>query len=123
MIAFGALGLLGTYPLMLAISTVTDGMRATVLVVVAMAILAPYTAISGVYKAELFPTEIRALGVGLPYAVVGSVFGGTAEFIALWLKQQGVESLFFWYVTVSFGIALVTALLMPETTAHSRIGD
>ena len=123
LIAFGALGLLGTYPLMLAISTVTDGMRATVLVVVAMAILAPYTAISGVYKAELFPTEIRALGVGLPYAVVGSVFGGTAEFIALWLKQQGVESLFFWYVTVSFGIALVTALLMPETTAHSRIGD
>ncbi len=123
LIAFGALGVVGTYPLMLAISTVTDGMQATVLVVVAMAILAPYTAISGVYKAELFPTEIRALGVGLPYAVVGSVFGGTAEFIALWLKQQGVESLFFWYVTASFGIALVTALLMAETKAHSRIAD
>ena len=123
LIAFGALGVLGTYPLMLAISTVTDGLQATVLVVVAMAILAPYTAISGVYKAELFPTEIRALGVGLPYAVVGSVFGGTAEFIALWLKQQGVEALFFWYVTASFGIALVTALLMTETKAHSRIGE
>lgn len=123
LIAFGALGVIGTYPLMQAISAVTDGFQATLLVIVAMAILAPYTAISGVYKAELFPTQIRALGVGLPYAMVGSIFGGTAEFIALWLKQQGVETLFFWYVTASFGVALVTALLMSETKARGLIAD
>jgi hypothetical protein len=40
----------------------------------------------------------RALGVGLPYALTVSVFGGSAEYIALWLKQAGHKSLFYWYV-------------------------
>lgn len=121
LIAFGALGVLLTYPLLTAISTVTDGVTAAALVIVAMAILAPYTAISGVFKAELFPTEIRALAVGLPYALMSSMFGGTAEIIALSLKQRGIETAFFWYVTACMGVALITALLMKDPKANSRI--
>jgi MHS family alpha-ketoglutarate permease-like MFS transporter len=121
LIAFGALGVLTTYPLLTAISTTTDRTEALVLVIAAMAVLSPYTAISALFKAEMFPTEIRALGVGLPHALVGSLFGGTAEFVALWLKQQGVESYFYWYVTLCAAIALATALWMKETKANSRI--
>jgi MHS family alpha-ketoglutarate permease-like MFS transporter len=121
LIAFGALGVLTTYPLLNAISRTTDRTEALILVVVAMAVLSPYTAISALFKAEMFPTEIRALGVGLPHALVGSLFGGTAEFVALWLKQQGVESYFYWYVTLCLAVALVTALWMKETMVQGRI--
>ena len=50
-----------------------------------------YTSISGVVKAELFPPEVRALGVGLPYAIANAMFGGTAEYVALSLKSAGYE--------------------------------
>ena len=61
-------------------------------VITALAIVSGYTAINAVVKAELFPAEIRALGVGLPYALTVSLFGGTAEYVALWFKQHGHES-------------------------------
>ncbi|MGH8209229.1 MAG: alpha-ketoglutarate transporter, partial [Steroidobacteraceae bacterium] len=80
-----------------------------------------YSAISGLYKAELFPTEIRALGVGLPYAIATSVVGGTAEYVALSLKHAGHESWFYWYVTGFMALALLTAAFMRDTQAHSRI--
>ncbi len=54
---------------------------------VGLIIVTGYTSINAIVKAELFPTEIRALGVGLPYALTVAIFGGTAEFIALWLKK------------------------------------
>ena len=74
-----------------------------------------YTSISGVVKAELFPPEVRALGVGLPYALANAMFGGTAEYVALSLKSAGHEPLFFWYVAGMSAIALVASLLMPDT--------
>ncbi|MEP6593936.1 MAG: hypothetical protein ABJC51_09595, partial [Acidobacteriota bacterium] len=84
-----------------------------------------YTAISGLVKAELFPAEVRALGVGLPYAVANALVGGTAEYAALWLKSRGHEEAFFWYVTAFGGLALVTALWMrdPRTGGYLRADD
>ena len=64
--------------------------------VAGLAIVSCYTAINAVVKAELFPTSVRALGVGLPYALTVALFGGTAEYVALWLKQAGRETDFFW---------------------------
>ena len=61
-------------------------MVAFLLMMVGLIIVTGYTSINAIVKAELFPTEIRALGVGLPYALTVAIFGGTAEFIALWLK-------------------------------------
>jgi MHS family alpha-ketoglutarate permease-like MFS transporter len=74
-----------------------------------------------VVKAELFPTEIRALGVGLPYALTVSIFGGTAEYIALWFKSIGMESGYYWYVTGCIAISLLVYVTMKDTQKHSRI--
>ena len=65
----------------------------------ALVIVTGYTAINAVVKAELFPAHIRALGVALPYALANAIFGGTAEYVALWFKSSGMESGFYWYVT------------------------
>jgi MHS family alpha-ketoglutarate permease-like MFS transporter len=73
-----------------------------------------YTSISGLVKAELFPAEIRALGVGFAYAIGNALFGGTAEYVALWFKQAGVESYFYWYVTAMMVIGFLVSLTMPD---------
>jgi MHS family alpha-ketoglutarate permease-like MFS transporter len=80
-----------------------------------------YTGISGIVKAELFPTNVRALGVGLAYALANATFGGTAEFMALWFKDAGIESTFFWYVTVMLAIAFVASLIMPNPRVHGYL--
>ena len=83
-----------------------------------------YTSISGVVKAELFPPEVRALGVGLPYAIANALFGGTAEYVALSFKSSGYESVFFYYVAAMAVVALAGSLLMPDTRRHGYLeGD
>jgi MFS transporter, MHS family, alpha-ketoglutarate permease len=67
-----------------------------------------------VVKAELFPTSVRVLGVGLPYTLSTSVFGGSAEYVGLWFKHLGHESLFFYYVSACIACTLVTTLFLPE---------
>jgi MHS family alpha-ketoglutarate permease-like MFS transporter len=72
-------------------------------------------------KAELFPAHIRALGVAFPYALANTLFGGTAEAVALWLKNHGLERGFYAYVAALIGLSLIVYLRMPETRDHSRI--
>ena len=114
LIAFGVLGLLGTVPLLTLLSRTASHTTAFVLILAALTTLSAYTAISGVVKAELFPAHIRALGVGLPYALSVSLFGGTAEYVALWFKGAGHEAAFFWYVAAMCGGSLLAALLLPR---------
>ena len=85
-------------------------------------IISGYTSINSVVKAELFPTAVRATGVGLPYALTTSIFGGPAESIALWFKSIGHEVWFSYYLTCVIAIALVVALTMRDTRRHSLIG-
>jgi MHS family alpha-ketoglutarate permease-like MFS transporter len=75
-------------------------------------IVTGYTSINAIVKAELFPTEIRALGVGFPYALTVAVFGGTAEFLALWFKSIGAESLFYYYVAACIAVSFLVYLRM-----------
>lgn len=117
LIAFGVLGLLTTVPLMHAIGRAGTPAQALLLVTAALAANALYSSISGLVKAELFPADIRALGVGLPYAVAVSLFGGTAEYLALALKQAGHEAWFFWYVTAAIGLSLLVYLTLPKRDA------
>jgi MHS family alpha-ketoglutarate permease-like MFS transporter len=86
-----------------------------------LVIVTGYTSINAVVKAELFPAHIRALGVALPYALANTLFGGTAEFVALWFKQSGMESAFYIYVSVMIAISLTVYIRMRDTKAHSRI--
>lgn len=121
LIAFGVLGVLGTVPLTTALAAVTTPIQAFLLIMLALTILSGYTAINAVVKAELFPAEVRALGVGLPYALTVSIFGGSAEYLALWLKKIGHEPWFFWYVTICIGISLAVYVLVPDTRRTSKI--
>jgi MHS family alpha-ketoglutarate permease-like MFS transporter len=71
----------------------------------------------------LFPVKVRALGVGVPFAIVTSVMGGTTEWLALRLKDAGHESYFFYYASACAAISLVTYLLMPETRHASALDN
>ena len=90
------------------------------LISLALAIVSLYTSISGIVKAEMFPTEIRALGVGLAYAVANAIFGGSAEYVALDLKSLGHESSFYWYVTAMMALAFGVSLRLPRQARHLR---
>jgi MFS transporter, MHS family, alpha-ketoglutarate permease len=70
-------------------------------------------------KAELFPTNVRALGVGLPYAITMSVFGGTAPAIALYFKSIGHEDWFYYYLGGVIFLPLIIYATMRDTK-HER---
>jgi len=123
MICFGALATLCTVPILDALSGVASPYTAFALVLAAMAIVSFYTSISGLIKAEMFPPEVRALGVGLSYAIANALFGGTAEYVALWMKSAGMETNFFWYVTALCAIAFVVSLTMPDPTREGYLKD
>jgi hypothetical protein len=74
-----------------------------------------------VVKAELFPTEVRALGVGFTYAVGNALFGGTAEYVALSFKSAGREGWFGWYVAALCALAFVASVAMPDNRKHSYL--
>ena len=121
MATFGVLGVVFTVPLFTALETVQSPWAAFGLVMAALVIVTGYTSINAVVKAELFPAHIRALGVALPYALANTLFGGTAEYVALWFKGQGMESAFYWYVAGMIGLSLIVYLFMRDTKTHSRI--
>lgn len=118
MMWFGGLGTLCTVPLLMTLKTTTDPLIAFVLITLALAIVSFYTSISGLVKAEMFPPQIRALGVGLSYAVANAMFGGSAEYVALSLKSQGMENNFYWYVTVMMAVAFLFSLRLPKQPAY-----
>jgi MHS family alpha-ketoglutarate permease-like MFS transporter len=114
MLWFGALATLCTAPIFYALRGVTSPVLACLLIIAALAIVSLYTSISGLIKAEMFPIEVRALGVGLSYAVANAMFGGSAEYVALWFKQAGMEQNFYWYVSGMCALAFVVAYKMPD---------
>ncbi|VVT20211.1 alpha-ketoglutarate transporter [Sphingomonas sp. EC-HK361] len=121
MIGFGVLGVLATYPIFATLETTRSAWIAGALVMAALIIVTGYTSINAVVKAELFPAHIRALGVALPYALANTIFGGTAEYVALWFKQSGWERGFYWYVTAMIAASLAVYLRMRDTRDTSRI--
>lgn len=121
MILFGTGAVIGTVPLMHALGGVTSPLAAFGLIVVALAIVSFYTSISGLIKAEMFPPEVRAMGVGLSYAVANAIFGGSAEYVALWFKSVGSESSFYWYVTVLCAISLLVSWRMRDPSREGYL--
>jgi MHS family dicarboxylic acid transporter PcaT-like MFS transporter len=118
MLLFGALGALITVPVLTSLQSVTSPLLAGILIVVALAVVSFYTSISGIVKAEMFPPEVRALGVGLSYAVGNAIFGGSAEYVALGLKSIGHESYFYWYVTAMMAVVFAVSLLLPRRATY-----
>ena len=123
LLLFGVVGMAVTVPVFSALATVTSPVLALILILVPLSLLAAYTSISALIKAELFPAHIRTLGVSLPYAIGNTLFGGTAEYAALWFKRIGAESGFYWYLTIVIGVALVGFILLPDTKHTSLIAE
>ena len=121
LIAYGVLGMTGAVPVLTALEHPPSRVAAFFLILAALTVLSAFTAISGLIKAELFPAHIRVLGVGLPYGISVSLFGGTAEYIALACKDAGHEPWFFWYVAAIIGVSLVAIVLLPDTKRASLI--
>ncbi|KVD65669.1 alpha-ketoglutarate permease [Burkholderia ubonensis] len=121
MILFGACSVIGTVPLMHALKDVQSPVAAFVLITVALAIVSFYTSISGLIKAEMFPPEVRAMGVGLSYAVANALFGGTAEYVALWFKSIGSEETFYWYVTALCAVSLIVSYRMRDPSKEGYL--
>jgi MHS family alpha-ketoglutarate permease-like MFS transporter len=121
LLTFGILGTLLTVPILTTLQHTTNPWTAFFLIMGALVIVSGYTAINAVVKAELFPTSIRAMGVGFPYAITVALFGGTAEYVALYLKDIGHETAFFWYVTGCIFMSLVVYVFMRDTRDDSAM--
>jgi len=121
LLTFGVLGTLLTVPILTALQNTDSAWVAFVLIMTALVIVSGYTAINAVVKAELFPTGVRAMGVGFPYAITVALFGGTAEYVALYLKSIGHEEAFFWYVSACIFVSLVVYAFMRDTRHHSAM--
>jgi MHS family alpha-ketoglutarate permease-like MFS transporter len=77
-----------------------------------------YTAMTSIAPAimsELFPTELRALGIGAWYNLTVALFGGTAPLVISALTEAGAPLAFFWYVAGGAVIAFLAILTLPET--------
>jgi MHS family alpha-ketoglutarate permease-like MFS transporter len=123
MIAFGVGGLLLTWPIFVTLEGTHSALAAFLLVLGALVLVTGYTSINAVVKAELFPANIRTLGVALPYALANAIFGGTAEYVALWFKNEGIERGFYIYVAAMVGLSLIAYATMRETKRTSRIDE
>jgi MHS family alpha-ketoglutarate permease-like MFS transporter len=123
MIFFGTGATLFTYPIFVALERTHDAAAAFVLVMASLVIVTGYTSINAIIKAEMFPADIRALGVALPYAIANALFGGTAEYIALWLKDAGHERWFYVYISMLAALSLIAYVRMRETKTTSRIEE
>ena len=123
LLLFGIGATLGTVPLLRLLAQTQDAGVAAGLLIAALFVVSGYTSISAVVKAELFPTEIRALGVGLPFALTVAIFGGTAEYVALLAKNKGVEEWFYWYVTGCAFLSLLVYWRMSETRTAGRMQE
>jgi MFS transporter, MHS family, alpha-ketoglutarate permease len=121
LITFGVLATLCPWPVMTTIARTDQPLVTLGLLMIPLTVMSFYSAISGLFKAELFPIGVRALGVALPYALANSLFGGSAEYVALWFKNAGGESIFYLYVSAVVLVGLLISVAMRDTRTHSRI--
>jgi MHS family alpha-ketoglutarate permease-like MFS transporter len=121
MIFFGVGATLFTYPIFATLETTREPLAAFALVMASLVIVTGYTSINAIIKAEMFPADIRALGVALPFAIANAIFGGTAEYMALYLKNVGHERWFYIYISLLAACSLVAYVRMRETKTSSQI--
>ncbi|MBX9711622.1 MAG: MFS transporter [Xanthobacteraceae bacterium] len=119
LIFFGVVGTLATYPILTTMQTAKSPYVVFLLICAAWIFTAGYTSINAIVKAELFPTNVRALGVGVPYALTVSIFGGTAPAIALYFKSLGHEEWFYYYLSGIIFLSLLIYVTMRDTKHHS----
>ena len=121
MLFFSIGGTIITVPVLTILGDTTNVFAAFGLMMFCLVFVSGYTACASIIKAEMFPTRVRALGVGLPHALVAATFGGTVEPIGLALKQAGMESTFFWYVTGCIALTMLAAFMVKEPSKNTHL--
>ncbi len=107
LIFFGVGAVIYTYVLLTFLPKTNSAIMAFTLTAVGYVILTGYTSVNAIVKAELFPAEIRALGVGLGYALANSTFGGTAPLLFQAAKSADHPNWFIVYVTAIVSVSLL----------------
>ncbi|OFK62474.1 MFS transporter [Corynebacterium sp. HMSC078A10] len=120
---FGVASTVGTIPAFMLLEAQSTLIGAGAVIILIFVFESGYTSISGILKAEMFPTYIRGLGVGFTYAVGNSLFGGSAEYVALGLKNAGHANAFPIYVTVMAALGVVAMLFLHDSRTHSTIDN
>ncbi|WP_183194154.1 MFS family transporter [Bartonella fuyuanensis] len=124
LLIWSVLAIIFTVPGLNVIGSTNETWIALSVIIGMLCIMSFYTSISGIVKAEMFPASVRAIGVGLSYAIANALFGGSAEYVALGLKNLGYESVFYFYITGMMIIALIAVLLMPDARKEGYLqGD
>ncbi|CAM01966.1 MHS family alpha-ketoglutarate permease-like MFS transporter [Saccharopolyspora erythraea NRRL 2338] len=82
---------------------------------VAMVLIAASAAIAPAVYCEMFPTRIRTVGVGIPYAVAVATFGGTAPYLQTWVGQSFGAAWFTGYIAALLLVSAVIVTTLPET--------
>jgi MHS family alpha-ketoglutarate permease-like MFS transporter len=121
LVFFGIGGVLYTWFLITFLQDATSVAATLVVTCVGYVLLTGYTSINAIVKAELFPSHIRALGVGVGYALANSAFGGTAPMIYQAAKNGGQVPWFIGYVTVVIGISLVVYLFVLKNKSETAL--
>ena len=117
LVFFGIGGVLYTGYLLNALPQANHWLHALTLITIGFVILTGYTSINAVAKAELFPAHVRALGVGLGYALANSAFGGTAPLLYQAALREDQLDAFILYATVLIGISLLVYVFCLKNRA------
>ena len=123
MIIYGVLATLTTVPIMMLVASSHQFWLVTALLVTGVLILSLSTSISAIIKAEMFPANVRSLGVSFPYALAVALFGGSAEYIALLFKNIGHISYFYCYLTAGILLSLVVSIRMKDPVKFSKMDE
>lgn len=123
LVFFGVGGVLYTWVLVLWLPQQTSWVSAFLMLAFGFVILTGYTSINAVVKAELFPTHVRALGVGLGYALANSTFGGTAPLLyQASLRSDRVDA-FVLYATLIIGVSLLVYIFCLKNKGENWLDD
>ncbi len=121
LVFFGVGGVLYTWVLITFLSQTTSSVKAFLLTAIGYVILTGYTSVNAIVKAEVFPAHIRALGVGLGYALANSIFGGTAPVIFQAFSGADMTNMFVIYVTAVIAVSLVVYIFFMKNRAVTAL--
>ncbi len=121
LVGFGIAGVLWSWTFLNLLPKVETPMVSFLLLAGTYVILTGYTSINAIVKAELFPAHIRALGLGLGYALANSMFGGTAPVIYEAAKEKDALDAFGIYVTVAIGISLLVYVFVLKNRRQTYL--
>ena len=82
---------------------------------IALFVMGAILAVMPAMMAELFPTGLRAAGVGVPYSIGVAAFGGTAAYVQTFFADRGTPELFEWYALALIAVSIAALVTIPET--------